>query len=177
MRLNIIFQDISNDHWQWRKSSEAVEQTGLSSRLLETVSGRSALVFHRRQPTLVSEMLGTKYHWNGNPWEFHIPQRAAAIWRALCMGLRALRTHVRKVAAPVSDNTKPTQWVWDESPYLTPHLNEVYYLLLPSPFAADTQRILIEYWGWVIGAGRGQPPYVQRLKLFGLDCIKHGLPN
>ncbi|KAK1319191.1 hypothetical protein QJS10_CPB04g01081 [Acorus calamus] len=115
------------------------------------------------QPTLVSEMLGTKYHWNGNPWEFHIPQRASAIWRALCMGLRALRTHVRKVA----DNTKPTQWVWDESPYLTPHLKEVYYLLLPSPFAADTQtttraagaafiliqedphRILgVGYWSW-----------------------------
>ncbi|KAK1326501.1 hypothetical protein QJS10_CPA01g01152 [Acorus calamus] len=172
------------------------------------ISDKHSMKLVTSKPTLVSEMLGTKYHWNGNPWEFHIPQRAAAIWRALCMGLRALRTHVRKVAgtpseidlirdpwlapvpfsriptflnmeyvrldyrlsdvidikgwrheiicnifppfwseiilnstAPVSDNTKPTQWVWDESPYLTPHLKEVYYLLLPSPFAADTQKL------------------------------------
>ncbi|KAK1308804.1 hypothetical protein QJS10_CPA09g00704 [Acorus calamus] len=131
------------------------------------ISDKHSMKLVTSKPTLVSEMLGTKYHWNGNPWEFHIPQRAAAIWRALCMGLRALRTHVRKVAAPVSDNTKPTQWVWDESPYLTPHLKEVYYLLLPSPFAADTQtttraagaafvliqedphRILgVGYWSW-----------------------------
>ncbi|KAK1296204.1 hypothetical protein QJS10_CPB15g00958 [Acorus calamus] len=127
------------------------------------ISDKHSMKLVTSKPTLVSEMLGTKYHWNGNPWEFHIPQRAAAIWRALCMGLRALRTHVRKVA----DNTKPTQWVWDESPYLTPHLKEVYYLLLPSPFAADTQtttraagaafiliqedphRILgVGYWSW-----------------------------